>query len=157
MILGDADTVTAAPDGVSPQPDTPELWGSFFRLQAGYLLLWSIVGRYTALRFGPGLEPWSSVRQLGKGASLRTAMAAAGIMPGRVIDSRDPSRCHRLAADGSGAAEYFYQVRSNLSHRGKSAFRDAQLVHKAVTELRAGMQILLDQQLPATNGGPGIG
>ena len=52
----------AAPNGgVRPQPDTPELWSSFFRLQAAYLLLWSIIERYTALRFGPGLDPWARV------------------------------------------------------------------------------------------------
>jgi hypothetical protein len=43
-------------------------------------------------------------------------------------------------------------VRSNLSHRGKSAFQDVQLVHKAVTELRRAMRILLDRQLPAVDG-----
>jgi hypothetical protein len=44
-------------------------------------------------------------------------------------------------------------VRSNLSHRGKSAFQDAQLVHKAVTELRRAMEILLDRQLSAADSG----
>jgi hypothetical protein len=55
----------------------------------------------------------------------------------------------RLEADGTGAARYYYQVRSNLSHRGKSAFRDAQLVHKSVTELADVMRILLEGQTPA--------
>jgi hypothetical protein len=142
----------AAPDGVAAQPDTPELWSSFFRLQAAYLLLWSIVERYTALRFGPGLDPWARVRQLGKAASFLKAVAAAGAKPGVVVDSRNPGSRHQLAADGTGAAEYFYQVRSNLSHRGKSAFKDAQLVYKAVTELHAAMRILLDRQLPAAGG-----
>jgi hypothetical protein len=144
----------AAPDGsVHPQPDTPELWSSFFRLQAAYLLLWSIVERYTALRFGPGLDPWARVKQLGEDTSFLKAVADAGVKPGVVVDSRDPGRRHQLAADGTGAAEYFYQVRSNLSHRGKSAFQDVQMVHKAVTELRRAMRILLDRQLPAVDGG----
>ena len=144
----------AAPDGsVHPQLDTPELWGSFFRLQAAYLLLWSIIERYTALRFGPGLDPLARIKQLGEDTSFINAVADAGVKPGAVVDSRDPGRHHQLAADGTGAAKYFYQVRSNLSHRGKSAFQDAQLVHKAVTELRRAMRILLDRQLPAMGGG----
>ena len=57
----------AAPDGVDSQPDTPQLWQSFFRLQAAYLLLWSIVERYTALRFGPGLDPWGPCCPIGEG------------------------------------------------------------------------------------------
>jgi hypothetical protein len=76
-------------------------------------------------------------------------VADAGVKAAVVVDSRDPGRRHPLAADGTGAAEYLYQVRSNLSHRGKSAFQDVQMLHKAVTELRRGMRILLDRQLPA--------
>jgi hypothetical protein len=139
----------AAPNGVAPQPDTRDLWHSFFRLQAAYLLLWSIVERYTALRFGPAQDPWPRVVQLGKDTSFRQAVVAAGAKPGEVVDSRDPKNHHRLAEDGTGAAEYFYQVRSNLSHRGKSAFRDAQLVLKAATELEQTIQILLAEQVPA--------
>jgi hypothetical protein len=52
-------------------------------------------------------------------------------------------------ADGTGAAEHFYQVRSNVSHRGKSAFNDPQQVHKAVTELHDAMRILVDRQVPS--------
>jgi hypothetical protein len=146
-------TGEAVPDGSVPaQPDTLELWSSFFRLQAAYLLLWSIVERYTALRFGPGLEPGDRVSKLGDDPSFVKAVADAGVKPGRVIDSRDPSTHSRIASDGTGAAKYFYRIRSNLSHRGKSAFQDAQLVHKALTELLSAMQILLERQLPAANG-----
>jgi len=42
-----------------PQPDDPKFWRVFFRLQAAYLLLWSVVERYAALRYGPGLRPAS--------------------------------------------------------------------------------------------------
>jgi hypothetical protein len=141
----------AAPNGVSSQPDTPVLWSSFFQLQASYLLLWSVVERYTALRFGPGKETGERIRQLNQDASFRKAVIAADARPGVVFDSRDQG-AYRLAADGSGAAEYFYRVRSNLSHRGKSAFKDGQLVYKATTELLAAMRILLKQQLPTGNG-----
>jgi len=142
----------AAPNGVNAQPDTPELWQNFFRLQAAYLLLWSIIERYTALRFGPGRDPWSRVVELGRSSSFCEAVVAAGARPSEVVDSRDPKDRHRLTEDGAGAAEYFYQVRSNLSHRGKSAFRDAQLVLKAVTELERTMQILLAKHVrPVAN------
>lgn len=146
-------TGEAVPNGSVPaQLDTPELWSSFFRLQAAYLLLWSIVERYTALRFGPGLEAGDRVNMLGDDASFLKAVADAEVKPGRVIDSRNPRKRSVMASDGTGAADYFYRIRSNLSHRGKSAFQDARLVHKAVTELLSAMQILLERQLPAANG-----
>lgn len=137
----------AAPDGVGSQPDTPELWQMFFRLQSAYLLLWSIVERFTAFRFGPGLDPWPRIVRLNQDATFREAVVAGGAKPDVVIDARDPETRYRLAADGTGAAKYFYQVRSNLSHRGKSAFKDSQLVYKSVTELEAAMRILLDRKL----------
>jgi len=147
-------TGEAVPDGSVPaQPYTPELWSSFFRLQAAYLLLWSIVERYTALRFGPGLEAGRRVDMLGDDESFLRAVADADVKPGRVVDSRDPSKRPSMAADGTGAAKYFYRIRSNLSHRGKSAFQDTRLVHKAATELLRAMQILLERQLPSVNGG----
>src|SRR5262249_17457867 len=68
----------AAPDGVVPQPETPELWQVFFRLQAAYLLLWSIVERFTAFRFGPGLDPWTRVVRLNQYATFREAVVAGG-------------------------------------------------------------------------------
>jgi hypothetical protein len=92
------------------------------------------------------------IRQLGEDESFIKAVADAGVKPGAVVDSRDPGCRYQLVVDGTGAAKYFYQVRSNLSHRGKSAFQDAQLVHKAVTELSHAIRILLDRQLPTVGG-----
>jgi hypothetical protein len=141
----------AAPGSVGTQPDTRQLWRTFFRLQAAYLLLWSIVERYTALRFGPAHRAGDRIALLGEDTAFRQAVVAAGAKPDVVVDSRDPGRSYPLAADGAGAADYFYGVRSNLSHRGKSAFKDAKLVYKAVTELDGAMRILLAQQLPAVD------
>lgn len=140
------------PGGVTNQPDTAELWEEFFRLQAAYLLLWSIVERYTMLRFGPGLDPNPRIRRLGEDILFCASVVAAGTEPGEVVDSRDPTTKYRVTADGAGAARYFYGVRSNLSHRGKSAFRDAMLVDKAVRELHDTMRILLARQLNRDTG-----
>lgn len=138
-----------APEGVDVQPDRPELWRQFFRLQATYLLLWSIVERYTALRFGPALDPGERVGLLGEDASFLAAVVGSGAQPDVVVDSRNPDKKLPLRPDGSGAAKYFYQVRSNLSHRGKGAFQDSRLVLKALVELHDTMRLLLAQQLPA--------
>lgn len=142
-------TIEAAPEGVAVQPDQPELWHQFFRLQAAYLLLWAVVERYTAFRYGPGLAAGERVGCLGRDATFQAAVVEAGAVPDVVYDSRTPANKDQLRADGSGAADYFYRVRSNLSHRGKSAFRDGQLVFKTLVELHDAMRLLLARQVPA--------
>jgi len=46
--------------------------------------------------------------------AFRAAVLVSGTKPDVVVDSRDPERKYRLAADGKGAAAYFHVVRSNL-------------------------------------------
>ncbi|MFJ5669992.1 hypothetical protein ACIQAR_30280 [Micromonospora chalcea] len=133
----------AAPTGVQAQPDSAGFWHQFFRLQASYLLLWSVVERYTALRYGPGRGPMSRIERLGKDPAFRDALKKVGARPGKVIDSRDPSEEIWLRPTGTDGAKYYYAIRSNLSHRGKGAFRDGRLVLKAVVELHDVMLELL--------------
>ncbi|WP_158289915.1 gamma-glutamylcyclotransferase [Micromonospora sp. S4605] len=133
----------AAPQGVQAQPDGPDFWHQFFRLQASYLLLWSVVERYTALRYGPAQAPMARVRRLDGDPTFQAALRTVGAETDSVVDSRDPTVKITLRPDGTGGARYYYGVRSNLSHRGKGAFRDARLVLKAVVELHDAMLVLL--------------
>jgi hypothetical protein len=127
----------------------PKFWIVFFRLQAVYLLLWSIVERYTALRYGPGLDPAKRIKQLDAAHVFRTAVIEVGAVGSHVYDARNPAHKVVIQAEGNRAGDYFSQVRSNLSHRGKSAFRDGQLVFNALVQLHDAMRILLAQQVPA--------
>ncbi len=144
-------TLETAPNGVASQPDGPNYWRMFFRLQATYLLLWSIVERYTVLRYGPRLEPWPRIKQLNDDPVFQAAVVEAGASPRAVYDSRSLEKVE-LRADGTKAGEYFYQVRSNLSHRGKSAFRDGQLVLEALVDLHDTMRRMLARQVPCFRG-----
>jgi hypothetical protein len=129
-------------------PESPELWERFFRLAGAYLLLWSLVERYTALAFGPAIEPWQRITLLDDASSFREAVRA-GVEPGqRVVDSRDPSTTYRIREDGSGAAQLWYAVRSNLSHRGKSAFQDGQLLRRCLIDLHDTFKLMLIQEIP---------
>jgi hypothetical protein len=120
-------TIETAPVGVAAQPDRPELWTQFFRLQAAYLLLWSVVERYTALRYGPVLETGERIRRLGGDTAFQAAVVEAGAVQDLVYDSRNPANKDEL-----------------------KPFRDGQLVLKALVELHDAMRILLARQLPAT-------
>lgn len=126
--------------------DSAAMWDRFFRLSGTYLLLWSIVERYTALRFGPGVDPHARVRMLDDCEEFRAAVQTVGVNSSRpVVDSRDPSDVHRIRPDGSRAASYWYAVRSNLSHRGKSAFQDGQLLRQCTQDLHGTMAHLLQR------------
>ncbi|MEA2825695.1 MAG: hypothetical protein QOG43_134 [Actinomycetota bacterium] len=142
-------TMDVAPKGVEVQPDRPDLWRQFFRLQAAYLLLWAVVERYTALRYGPALDPHERVGRLDRDEAFQAAVVDVGAIEDEVFDSRDPDAKYRLRQDGSGAAKYFYGVRSNLSHRGKSAFHDGRLLFKALVELHDAIRLVLADQVPS--------
>lgn len=137
-------------DEVPAMPGTsPELWSRFFRMSAAYLLLWSAVERFTSLAFGPTLDPMERVRLLDEMQSFRAAVLRLEVRPGqRVVDSRDPRSDYRIRDDGSGAAQFWYAIRSNLSHRGKSAFQDGQLLRRALIDLHDVAKVMLRSELP---------
>jgi hypothetical protein len=137
-------------DEVPAMPGTsPELWSRFFRMSAAYLLLWSAVERFTSLAFGPALDPMERVRLLDELPSFRAAVLRLEVPSGqRVVDSRDPSSHYRIRDDGSGAAQFWYAIRSNLSHRGKSAFQDGQLLRSALIDLHDVVKVMLRSELP---------
>lgn len=111
-------------------------WPRFFRLQAAYLLLWSAVERFSALRFGPSLDPGERVDRLGGDHLFQEAVRRTVDRTARVVDSRDPRRAARLDPQEPGKAiEYYYRVRSNLSHRGKGAWKDGEIVRESLREL----------------------
>lgn len=114
-------------------------WPRFFRLQMAYLLLWSAMERYAALRFGAGLVPMAKIKKFGRHEVFRAALKRAGVSrKDTVCDSRDPEDSFALdASDPLSSILYYYQVRNNLSHRGKGAWADGEIVRKSLMELEA--------------------
>lgn len=121
-----------------------------FHLQAAYLLAWSVIERLTALRFGPAVPPMERLRQLSLLQAWSTWFNAAEVPAGerRVVDSRDPDDKVRLKRDGSNAWGYWYQVRSNLSHRGKGAHSDVRIVAEAFIDVHDVLRVMLLDLLP---------
>lgn len=120
-------------------------WQALYQVQAAYLLIWSAVERFTALRFGPAISP---VKRLGCLAALpdwNVLLLKAKVPTGerKVVDSRDPGDKIALKEDGSNAWKYWYQVRSNLSHRGKGAHRDLEIVAEAFLDVHDMLRLLL--------------
>jgi len=114
-------------------------WSRFFRLQMAYLLLWSAIERYTALLLGPALDPMARIKAFGEHRVFQAAFKQCEIIrKDTVADSRDSADLFSLdPADPASAALYYYQVRNNLSHRGKGAWADGEIVRNSLRELTA--------------------
>jgi gamma-glutamylcyclotransferase (GGCT)/AIG2-like uncharacterized protein YtfP len=112
-------------------------WPRFFRLQMGYLLLWSAIERYTALLVGAAVKPAARIREFGENEIFHAAFKQAGVSRRvSVCDSRDPRQSFALEpSNPSAAIRYYYQVRNNLSHRGKGAWADGEIVRNSLLEL----------------------
>lgn len=121
-----------------------------FHVQAAYLLLWSAVERIAALRFGSALGPMERIKKLGELQSMPRWLVAAQVRQSRrrVVDSRDPGESVNLRDDGSNAWEYWYQIRNNLSHRGKGSVRDRKIVNEAFIDVHDVARLLLLELVP---------
>jgi hypothetical protein len=141
-LLGDGWLIRLQESGAPP---TPELLERFLRLQATYLLLWTITERAAAFIAGPDERAVARLGHLEELPEYPEAFAAARVVAGRpVTDVRNPGRLVGLRPDGQHAlGGYWYTVRSTITHRGKAAFRDVELVALAVIGLHDVLRRLL--------------
>lgn len=131
-------------------------WPRFFTQQAAYLLLWSCVERFAALAYGPALGPEEKVRRLEADSEfeglLRSGKQKLEIdhkeiqLDHGVVDSRDPTSRYRFE---TRPLQYLRQVRNNLSHRGKSAWREAVLVEQSLFVLNGAFRDLIRRRVIA--------
>jgi hypothetical protein len=130
---------TADTYAVEAFPNSPEHvdWHRAFHIQMAYLLLWSVLERFSALAVGPAVEPHERITKMGKLELVLDAVHTLEIDNRKVADSRRPKKIYALNVKEKPekAMHYYYAVRSNLSHRGKSAWRDAETVRLSLNEL----------------------
>jgi hypothetical protein len=107
-----------------------------FRLQMAYTLLWSIIERYTALKYGLKENPTSRVKKIACEdifvESLRINAKRREYVyrtdrnnEGYELDPLDPHK----------SINYYYQLRSNIVHRGKSVNSDIERLESSLEEL----------------------
>jgi hypothetical protein len=112
------------------------LWEKFFRSQMAYLLLWSIVERMAALCIGPNVNPTQRVNRLHNLRGMNALIEKHVKRRDWVSDSRDPTITIELnSKNPSDSFKYYYQVRSNLSHRGKAVPNELEKVEGSLPEL----------------------
>jgi len=107
-----------------------------FRLQMAYLLLWTSIERYLSLRYSLGEEVMKRVNRLAEEPSFRQGLRD------HVAERRSVQRADRPGTKVTldpdvpdKALWYYYQVRSNITHRGKGVVRDFELLRKSIGEL----------------------
>lgn len=124
-------------------------WERLFRLQMAYLFLWTVIERYAALAYSPELGPEEKVTAFGEDSRFKELLARNVHREHRLLDTRDPGKAYRLdSTDARQSAKYYFQVRNNLTHRGKGAWQDAETVRQSFQELRT----IVRQMVGATPG-----
>jgi len=111
-------------------------WSQLNKLLSQYLLLVSILEHLTVVKFGGSKkqEPMVRIRKLQQSQGCLNAFRALSDEinnpPIKVSDSRAVE--DSLSSSAPEQALFaWYQVRSNLQHRGKASLFDASLVHKS--------------------------
>ena len=117
-----------------------------FHLQMAYLLLWSAIERYMSLRYGLGEDV---MKKLGRVAEevppLRVVVAGEADHLRPVYRSSDPHSKVIFRPDKPADwLSYFYQVRSNVTHRGKAAYDDFHLLHSSLGVLLRLFRLIKD-------------
>jgi len=118
-----------------------------FRLQMAYLLLWSSIERYTSLRYHLGDKAFDKVKQLAGEAEFVRAMKSLTVAGDRSVQRADRPT-DRIRFDPGNPArciEYYYQLRSNIVHRGKGVVRDHDRIREALTELLPAFKKTLEE------------
>jgi hypothetical protein len=111
-------------------------WDRFYKAQMAYLLLWSILERLSALCFGSTQEPHQRVSRIYELDGIAELVKANVHRTDQVSDSRDPEKGYKLNPENPKKCfQYYYQVRSNLSHRGKAVQNEVDKVEKSLKEL----------------------
>ena len=107
-----------------------------FRLQMAYLLLWSAIERYVSLRYHLGDKVTEKVKQLAHEAAFGAGLRQHVKEPREVYRADRPDQ--KVVLDPHSpekALIYYYQIRSNITHRGKGVVWDHDRVLNSLSEL----------------------
>lgn len=116
-----------------------------FRLQMAYLLLWSAVERYVSLRYHLGKNATFKVNCLASESAFAEALQEIVKESREVYRADEPDEKIKLeASNPKKSLKYYYQIRSNITHRGKAVVRDHERVLEAGAQLHEIFTRVLD-------------
>lgn len=107
-----------------------------FQLQMAYLLLWCAIERFVSFKFHLGDKAVEKVFRLADDPAFVASLRKRVSERRHVFRTDDPDQKKVLDPnDAKKALGYYYQIRSNITHRGKSAVRDHEILLKSLAEL----------------------
>jgi len=107
-----------------------------FKLQMKYMLLWAIIERFTFLRYSFRAGPSEKNKMLAENPYFKEALHKYVTSTRELYSSEDPSEKYQLIKENpKKSIEYYYKVRCNISHRGKTVKRDYDTVNSSFSEL----------------------
>ncbi len=107
-----------------------------FRLQMAYLLLWSAIERYASLRYHLGDKVVDKIKRIADEPAFAEGLRQNVKEPRSVYRADRPGYRETLDRESPGGSiDYYYQVRSNITHRGKAAVQDHEIVMESLREL----------------------
>jgi len=139
---------TSAMEVLSEIPNEDFEWNlkPLFKLQMKYMLLWTILERFSFLRYSIGGGPTARNKLLSENKYFQEALKEYVKSERIVFSSEDPDNKTTLCADNpKKSIEYYYQVRSNITHRGKAVTRDYDTVKNSFNELFDITKYILDK------------
>ena len=129
---------TSAIEVLSEMPNERFEWNlkPLFKLQMKYMLLWTILERFSFLRYSFGGGPSARNKLLSENIYFKEALSEFVNEERTVFSSEDPDNKTRLSMlNPKKSLDYYYQVRCNITHRGKAVTRDHDTVEKSFNEL----------------------
>ena len=118
----------------------------FFKLQMNYMLLWSAIDRYCKLKYNMGSEHENRLELAKEGNFIDALRKIEDTRAYRPIFSTDD--LIRRSFDVSNpkyCINYYYTLRCNIVHRGKTSIRDLRLLKKATADLLKIFEYILDE------------
>jgi len=127
--------------------DKDDFWSGkqFLRLQMAYLLLWSSIERFVALRYNfRGDHIIQNITNLTKEPKFKELILRCNEK--RVLYSSDnvENKIKFDKNDSLMCIKYYYQIRSNITHRGKASIQDVKLVKECLIELKRIFEKIID-------------
>lgn len=108
----------------------------FFTLQMNYMLLWSAIDRYCKLRYNMSSEHQNREELSNEDIFKEALKKYADSSKYRVIYTTDDLSSKKFDLENPKyCLNYFYTLRCNIVHRGKTSFRDVQLLEQATRDL----------------------